>query len=317
MKVFEVIYNKMLECNKVAVISHKSPDGDCLGSGMALYYFFKNHNKEIDLYCDDVIHENYHFLVKGCYNQELIANDYDLVISVDCGDLKRLGKFEEFYVAHSNTINIDHHSTNNGYGKVNCVVPDISSACEVIYDIFEYNNYEIDKNIATALYSGLSTDTGCFMHNSVNERTHIVAGKLISYGIDLDFIHYNLFRRKTYVELMLLAETLKNLELFCDRKIAITYLTQKNLKKYGANENAFVGIVNMITNLEESEVGIAMTEMNDNSFKISLRTKGNVDVSKIAVRFGGGGHKMASGCRIYGKLNNVIKSLVKVVSEYL
>lgn len=317
MELFKNIYNKMCECNKVAVFSHKSPDGDCLGSGMALYYFFKRLNKEVDVYCDDDIHENYQFLVGNFYNKELKDVDYDLLVSVDCGDAKRVGKFENYFTSHPNTINIDHHSTNDNFGKINCVFPNYSSACELIFDILEDNGVELSKGIATCLYSGLATDTGCFMHNSVNEKVHIVAGKLISCGIDLDYIHYNLFRKKSYVELMLLQESLKNLERYCDKKIAITYLTQKNLKKYGANENAFVGVVSMITNIEESEVGVSMVEMKDNSYKVSLRTKGNVDVSKVAVQFGGGGHKMAAGCRIYGRAHSVIKKLVKAIEEYI
>ncbi|MGN1227780.1 MAG: bifunctional oligoribonuclease/PAP phosphatase NrnA [Christensenellales bacterium] len=317
MIIFKEVFNKMMDCNKVAVFSHKSPDGDCLGAGMALYYFFNKIGKDVDLYCDDSIHENFHFLVKDTYNRELLHKNYDLLISVDCADEKRTGKFENFFISHKNTICIDHHITNNNYAKLNCVCADKSSACELLYDIFDYNHYEIDKDIAISLYTGIVTDTGGFMHNSVNARTHLVASNLINLGIDFDTVHYYLFKKKTYVELMLLEESLKNLQLYNNNKIAITYLTQKNLKKYNANENVFIGTVNMIANLEESEVGVSMVELTDNSFKISLRTKGKVDVSKIAQKFGGGGHKMAAGCKIYGKLNNIIKVLVKVISEFL
>lgn len=318
MEIFNEIFNKMINCNKVAIFSHKSPDGDCLGSGMALYYFFLNNKKEvIDLYCDDTIHDNYKFLTKDNYNQELKRTDYDLLVAVDCGDAKRLGGFENYFTSHKNTISIDHHTTNDNFALVNCVEPEKCSACELIYDIFEYNNYNLDDNIATALYCGLSTDTGCFMHNSVTSRTHEVASKLLSFNVDLDFIHYNLFRRKTYSELMLLKESLNNLRRYNNNRIAITYLTQEQLKNNGADENSFVGVVGFITNLEESEVGIAMTELEDGAYKLSLRTKGNVDVSKVALKFGGGGHKMAAGCKIYGKVENIIQDLVDAVSEYL
>lgn len=317
MSLYKEIFNKINRSKKVAVISHKSPDGDCLGSGMAMYYILKKMDKNVDLYCDDSIHQNYAFLVNNCYNSELKNVDYDLVISVDCGDLKRLGKFEQMYVNHSNTINIDHHMTNENFGVINCVEPERSSTCELLYDIFVSNECEIDLNTATALYCGIATDTGCFIHNNTKENTHIVAGKLIGTGIDLDYIHYNLFKKKSLPELRLLEESLKSLELFSDNKIAISYITQKVLKKYKQNENAYIGVVNMITNLEESEVGVSMVELKDNSYKISLRSKGRIDVSVIAQKFGGGGHKMAAGCKIFGKAHKVIKLLVEAINQEL
>ena len=317
MVIYKEIFDKIKKCKKVAVISHKSPDGDCLGSGLALYHVIKKFDKYVDLYCDDEIHENFKFLVADLYNNEFKNVNYDLIISVDCGDLTRLGKFEAYYVDCKNTINIDHHATNDNYGKLNCVEIDRSSTCELLYDIFTYNNCDIDLNIATALYSGLATDTGCFMHNNTKEHTHIVAGKLIEKGIDLDYLHYNLFKKKSLSELRLLEESLKTLQLFNNEKIAISYITQKVLKKNNQTENAYIGVVNMITNLENSEVGVSMVECKDGSFRISLRSKGNIDVSIIAQKFGGGGHFMAAGCKIFGKAHSVVKKIVEAISVEL
>jgi len=315
---FEQVYEKMMEANKIAVFSHKAPDGDCLGSGTGLYYFLTSKGKEVDLYCDDEIHENFKFLAKDLYNSNLKENaTYDLLISVDCSDLSRLGKFETFFDSFENTICIDHHLTNNNFAKINIVDSEKSSACELIYTFITTFEEINDINLATSLYCGIATDTGCFIHNNTKQSTHIIAGKLISLGIDLEYVHYYLFKRKTIIDLKLMQETLKNLEFYNENKIAITYITQKILKKYNLSDSIHIGMVNTITYLEESEVGVSMVEQSDNSFRISFRTKGNVDVSKVALKFGGGGHRMAAGCKIFGKLHTVVKKIVDAISEEL
>lgn len=315
MNTFSDIKEKIENSKKIAIFTHISPDGDCLGSGTALRLMLRKLGKEADVFCDDKINVNFQFITKDYFNQEF--NDkYDLMIAVDCSDIKRLGNFEKPFTAHKNTLTIDHHITNTLFSITNYVEGEASSTCEILYKFFKFAGYDLDDEIATDLYSGLCTDTGCFMHNNTKPITHKVAGELLEYNICIDDIHYSLFKRTTLKQIELLRAGLGNLKLSCNGKVAIIGLSNKDTKKLNATEEDSVGLVNYAVNIEGVEVAIGYRETDEgDSFKVSIRSKKTIDVSKIAQFFGGGGHRMASGCKLYGKGDTICKKLVEKACE--
>lgn len=313
---FIELQNILNKSKKVAIISHINPDGDCLGSAVGLGLYLKSIGKSVNFFCDDEIHTNFSFLVKDYFNLEF-TNDYDLLISVDCSDISRMGQYGDYYKEHKNTINIDHHKTNNMFAKFNLVNEIASSTCEILYDFISYNNLVVNDNIAQAIYSGLMTDTGCFLHNNTTPHVHLVASELLKYNIDLDTVHYYLNKRKTIKQLMLLQVALKSLTLYCDNKISMIKLTQADFKETDTTEKEVIGVVNYAVNLDDVEIAVLMSECVPNCFQISFRSKGRCDVSLLASAFGGGGHKMAAGCKICGKLENVVEKILKEAKSIL
>lgn len=307
---FTELQNILNKSNKVAIISHINPDGDCLGSAVGLGLHLKSIGKSVDFFCDDEIHTNFSFLTKDYFNPEF-KNNYDLLISVDCSDLGRMGQYGDYYKTHINTINIDHHKTNTNFAKFNLVIDNASSTCEILYDYINYNNIIISDKVAQALYSGLMTDTGCFLHNNTTPHVHVVASELLKYNIDLDTVHYYLNKRKTLKQLRLLQVALKSLTLYNDNKISMIKLTQEDFKVTDTTEKEVIGVVNYAVNLDDVEIAVLMSECVPNCFQISFRSKGKCDVSILASAFGGGGHKMAAGCKICGKLENVVDKILK------
>jgi bifunctional oligoribonuclease and PAP phosphatase NrnA len=310
------IFNKIKSAKTIALFIHINPDGDCLGSGVALKIWLDSQNKKCDVYCDDIVHDNYSFFVSNYVQNCDIKQDYDLLIALDCGDINRLSKYSSYFSNHKNTINIDHHISNTKFAKLN-YIKDCSSTCEILYTLFENNNIAIDNNIALPLYCGLATDTGCFMHNNTTPNVHIIASKLLSFGLDIEKIHYFLFQRKTLNQINLMQVALTHFISYYNGELTILYLTAKDFEQTLTNERDVMGlgIVNLITNIDKVRVGVVISESKTNCYSVSFRSQGNDDVTLIASNFGGGGHKKASGCKIFGTKNTVIKKIVDAYKD--
>lgn len=309
------IIDLIKDSNSIAIFTHIKPDGDCLGSGMALYYFCKNLGKIVDVYNADNIHSNYNFLVENKINKEIKAK-YDLFIAVDTPSLSRLGDFENEFVKHENTLNIDHHISNEKYAKYN-YVKESSSCCEVLYDIFDSNKINLDTNIAQSLYCGLSSDTGGFRHSNTTSKVLFIAAKLSEYDIDLDTINYFLYKSKTKNQLLLYKKALEKLCFYFDDRLAITGLDRKDFLDCNADYNDDPRIVDDIAGVNGVQIGITYSEKDDGGYNISFRSNGLADVNLLAQKFGGGGHTKAAGCRIYAKKDTMIKLLIQKAKDFI
>lgn len=314
-KKFDLIKKKLDNAKNIALICHIRPDGDALGSSLALYnYIIKL--KKCTVFCDDSLPEKYNFLKNyDKIENNDIGNEFDLLICLDCSDLKRTGKYAGVVFKHNNTINIDHHISNDKYANINYII-DISSTCEIVYNMFEYLNININKDICSCIYCGLSSDTGNFSHSNTTYKTLEVASKLAKVIGDISFINQKIYKETPLCRINLLAEVLKNIKIYADGKIAILIITAENLEKYGCNHHDTEGIVDYAINICGVEIGAIFMESKKNSYKISLRSK-NVNVCKVAAEFGGGGHIHASGCMLYGNLDEIINTLVKNAEFYL
>ena len=302
------------------VTSHVNPDGDNVGSTLSIYYFLKNLNKKVYYVMDDSMPINMQFLIKdiNIINsnefRELNIKNYNL-ITLDCGDKNRICIDDEIKNNCAKLINIDHHGSNDFYGDLNYVVAEASSTCELVYDILirneEINKVEtIDKNIATALYTGLITDTGKLTYSNTHASSFDMAKNLLLIGADTQKVVQNVFGSNPFNFYKLLGEALNTLEIF-NTKVAIMMVTQEMLQKYNIDFKDIDGIVPYARDIENVEIGILLKEKGNNEIKVSLRSKAYADVSKIAKVFAGGGHMRASGCTINDNIENAKSKILE------
>lgn len=317
----ELMNKEIMEAKKIAIAGHIRPDGDCIGSCTALYLYLKQNKadlmfEQLDVFLEPFGNE-YRILtgvddIKHTYGTD---ETYDVFISLDCGSLDRLGAATKYYNTAKKTINIDHHISNNQFAMVNHVVANASSTCEVLYDLFDEER--ITKEIAENLYVGLAHDTGVFKHSNTSENTMRAVGKLISKGIDFSRLIDETFYSKTYVQNQLLGRCLMESILVLDGRVIVSSISRRMLDFYEATHSDLDGIIDQLRVTKGVEVAIFIYESNFHEYKVSMRSNGDVNVSKIAVYFGGGGHIKAAGCTMIGSAYDVINNLTPHIEAQL
>lgn len=308
--------------NDFVVTSHISPDGDNIGSTLAIYYALKILGKNVYYVLDDNAPLNLEFLIKDIIklnSQEFISlnlDDYNL-IALDCGDKSRVCVSEEIKNSAKKIICIDHHASNDSYGDLNYIDVNASSTSELVYNMLVRLN-EVDsiniinENIATALYTGLVTDTGNFSYSSTHPSSFEMAKNLLLLGAKRDEIIQNVFQSNSYNYYKLLGEALNTLDIVKE-KIACISLTIDMLQRNEMSFNDVDGITNYTRDIKNVEVGIFFKQKKENEVKVSLRSKNYVNVSKIAQSFNGGGHIRAAGCTIYDTVENAKEKILQAV----
>ncbi len=302
---FKDIAEVIEKSEKIYIYPHKSVDGDCLGSAYALKLALLKLGKKAEVKYEENELDNR--VIKVICDSEAYAFEPDLIIAVDCADTDRLGSREEGFKAFNNTICIDHHGTNPKYAMVNYVDGSAAAAGEIVFDLIKYLGVEIDKAIANNLYVAIASDTGGFAYSNTTPKTHKKAAELIETGIDFPYINAYLFNTNTNRELILTREALNNLEVIADGKIASVTITKDIIEKYNATDSELGGLVNYPRSLDTVKIAFYFKENNE-GVKVSMRST-EADVAKIAQKFGGGGHKRASGCFIAKPLSEVKKLL--------
>lgn len=310
----------------IGISGHIKPDGDCVGSTMALYCYLKQEfpEKQIDLYLE-MIPNSFRFfsLTDEIKTREEMEGKlenlppYDVFISLDCGSPDRLGFVEGVFEQAKRTINIDHHISNVNFGDVNHVVPYASSTCEVLFDLFDES--KLTNEIAEALYLGMVHDTGVFKYSNTSRHTMEIAGKLIERGIPFSAIIDETFYQKSYTQNLLIGRCVLDSTMFLGGQVIATHLEKATIEEYGADPDELEGIVDQLRITRGTDVAIFIHEMNDGEYKVSLRANNRdvVDVSKIAVHFGGGGHVKAAGCTIKGTYKEIYDKLLEQIKLQL
>ncbi|MDE7082301.1 MAG: bifunctional oligoribonuclease/PAP phosphatase NrnA [Clostridia bacterium] len=314
----EEIISKFKGANTVAVFCHARPDGDALGSGLALCLALRAMGKTAYMCCDDAPPEKFSFIpAMKEVKKELPQTEYDLFVSVDCADLNRLGSFAKRYAKFKGvTVNLDHHVSNEGYGKFNFVEV-CPATCEIVTLLFQKAGFEITQDVANLLMLGLITDSGNFTHLDVSERTFTVAAFLRSKGADVYSINYNMFARQPKARALLYGKVMSKMRFELDDKLAIIVIPNAELQKAGSDTGLTEGFVDFPLTVDGVEVAASLMEYKPNLYKISLRSKGKVNVNEVAVGFGGGGHVLASGCLLGGPLEEVLEKLTYAVYQAL
>ena len=302
----------------VGISGHIRPDGDCVGSCMGMYlYLSKNYpDARVDVFLESIPPELEFIKDSDKANKDYTTDidSYDLFIALDCGK-DRLGNAEGFFDAAKNTVNIDHHISNPGTGNVNYIVPTASSACELVYTVIDTD--KMDEDIAKSLYTGMVTDTGVFKYSCTSPKTMEIAAKLIGYGFDFGSLIDHVFYEKTYLQNQILGRALLESILLMDGKCIVSVVSRQTMDFYGATSNDMDGIVNQMLLTIGVGCSIFMYEEEPMTYRVSLRSDGSVDVSKVAKIFGGGGHMRAAGCTVNGTQHDVINNITKYIQQQL
>lgn len=298
------------QSDNILLLSHAHPDGDTLGSATALAHALKAMGKSVKVDCGDPIPKDFSFMFEG-----LAAEDFEpqLIAAIDVADIKLLGRdFEGRYQGRIDLC-IDHHGSNMLYADKVCLEADSASTAEMIYLLLKKMNAEITPVMASCLFTGVSTDTGCFRFSNTTVRTFEIAAELAKLGADTYNIIQVFFETKTKTFAALERLALDTMRLYFSDRCALMCVTQDMYKRSGSDESEVDRLSNLPRQIEGVLVGVTMRELKDGSFKASVRTHGDIDASAICKRLGGGGHMGAAGCTLYGTKQQAINSLLKEI----
>ena len=302
----------------IGIAGHVRPDGDCVGSTLAVYNYIKEYFPQIDvrLYLEPIPN-----IFKFLQRAKEIRNDYtddisfDLFIACDCGDVGRLGNAAKYFEAAKNTLCIDHHVSNQAFAMSNYIFPDASSTCELVYELIDHA--QITKEIAECLYTGMVHDTGVFQYSCTSAKSMNIAGSLMEMGINYPKIVDETFYTKTFAQNKILGQALLNSKLYLDGACIVSVISQEEMEQYGVLPKHLDGIVNQLRITKDVQVALFLYENEDGSYKGSLRVNGDFNVAEVAVCFGGGGHVKAAGFSISGNIDDVIARVLKEIQVRL
>lgn len=309
------LVNLIQEAKTIGIFGHIRPDGDCVGSCLGLYHYIQdNFEAKVTVYLEK-IPEKFNFL-KGadriCHEPQDIT--LDLAISLDCGNRERHGIFYDLYGKAKKSACLDHHRSNQGFGDYFDCDADASSACEVLY---RYLNPElISLECAQCLYLGIVHDTGVFKYSACKKETMQIAGALLEKGVDAQKIIDDTFYRVSYKQNLLMGEAMQQAKLALSGKVVYTYVTKEMFARYDCGKEETDGIVDKIRLIDGVEVALFAYQM-EQSIKISLRSISYVDVSRIAVAYGGGGHIRAAGFEVKENFETALTQILKMIEEQL
>ena len=276
----------------ILIVSHVNPDGDTLGSSLALYSVLKEEGKKVYLYnATKVLPVIYDFLPNIDKVKSTLPKKFDLVVSCDCADFSRL-KIEK---GEYRLINIDHHQSNDYFGDLNIVDDTKSSVGEIMYEIISSRYDNLSKETATCLYTSIVEDSGFFRYTRVNQKTFEIASKLVSCGISPSEISFKLKGRQSLAKVRLLGYIYNNFELLYDAKIAYVYLSREVFEKTGARVDDTKNLAANLLDIVNVEVSVMILKKSDGTFKVSIRSTDDYEISSVASAFGGGGHPNAAG----------------------
>lgn len=306
---------QLKDANSIALISHLDPDGDNLGSLTALSKSLLNLGKKVYPIEFDKIPENLKFLP----NLDLLSDNTDIninmIICLDCANYERLGKIDELFNKAKYRINIDHHQSNEFYGDVNIVKKGYSSTCELVFDLINEINLPIDKEISMSLLTGISTDTGRFLYSATTADTLAKASKLVEYGADMMKINELIYQSKKFEAQLLENEVLSKTEIYNDY-VAFSFVMTDQLNKYNVEISDIDSVINTFRDTDKIKISVLIKQQTENEYKVSFRSKGNIDVGLIAKNLGGGGHKNAAATRITGDFETVSNKIKEEIDRY-
>lgn len=295
------------------VLTHQSPDGDTMGAGFALCYALRSLGKNANVLCSDEFPKRYYYMYADYEPQKFSP---ETIVAVDVADAKLLGTKLAQYGEYVDLC-IDHHISNTEYAERLLIYPDAAAACEVLYRVLAEMGISFDKTIAECLYTGISTDTGCFKYGNTTKLAHIIAANLMDCGIDAERINREMFDIKSRARLKVEQYIISAMEYFLDDKCSIAAVTLDTMKEIGLAQEEFEGIGGMSIQPEGVQIGVIIKEKDDGKFKVSMRSASNIDVSEICRKFGGGGHVKAAGCTLEGELDDVKRRLLSGIAPAL
>ena len=313
------IAEEIRSSHRFLIASHENPEGDAIGSIVALGLALKDLGKEVVVLNQDPIPEAFSFLpgVEEVVHRVPADGSFDVAFALDCGDKKRLG--EEFTKVQKirKVINIDHHISNNHFGDINLVDPEASAACEIIFDLLRVLSVPVSPGIAENIYVGILTDTGSFHYSNTSPKTFAVARMCLLAGVEPWKVAEKVYENQPLLRLRLLSLVLKTLEVVEGGRISWVWVTQQMMEETGATKDMTEDFINLPRSLKGVEVALLLREVSPVQYRVSLRSRGSVDVARIALAFQGGGHPNAAGCTVEGTLSEVKSKVLEQVKAVL
>ncbi len=318
-RVVQKIIQAIRSSQTICVVGHVRPDGDCIGSQLALGLALKNEGKDVMCWNEDPVPDKLSFLnAQKMFELPRPGRKFDCVIATDCASFERLGKVRDCIGERKVFINIDHHTSNTRYADLNWVSSREPSTGELIYRLLKAANWPITRPIADCLFTAVSTDTGSFQYASTTPATFNVASHLVERGADLDRISQEVYQSYPLARVQLLRHVYNKFHLTHDSRTAYFWLKKRDYSRTGAGREDSEGLIDHIRAIEGVVVACVFEEMEQELTRISLRSKrGDVDVNQIAGQFGGGGHPAAAGARIPGKPLAVQRRVLNAVKKAL
>lgn len=312
------ILDEVKGAKSIAVTGHERPDGDCLGSCLAMTLYLKKEmpGTEVDVYLEEP-GDSFSCmkgidLIRDASQKEAQERVYDVFIVLDCSK-DRTGAAENIVDHAKKVINIDHHVSNPGCGDVNYVKPQISSASELVFELVDEERLNAD--IAEDIYIGMMHDTGVMKYSNTTPSTMMIAGKLISFGFNFSKIIEETFYEKTYAQNLIMGRTVSESRLHLDGKCISGVVTRERMEEYGVTAKDLDGIINRLQNTKGVACSVFIYELDENRYKVSLRSDERVNASTVAQAFGGGGHVRAAGCTMEGSPDEIIEKVLKEVEK--
>lgn len=302
-------------CEDAVIITHQSPDGDCIGAGYGLKDILAELGIRSRVVCSDEIPQRYRFMTDGIVNEDF---EPKTIIAVDIADTKLMGRYEEIYGSKVQLC-IDHHESNKNYAEMTLLRPKATAACEVIYNLAKYMEVNISSHCATCLYTGIATDSGCFKYDCTTPRAHEIAAEMKRCYNEINFARINryMFEVKSKGRMVLEARFSDLMEDYIGGKLVIVAVTMDMMKNMGISAPEMEGLAPITLQLEDTEVGVLMREREPGEFKCSFRSADEVNVSEICQTLGGGGHAKAAGCVIEGDVESAKAVVIAAVEKAL
>lgn len=297
----------LLERDHFTVLAHQSPDCDTLGSAFGLAAMLRHLGKKANVACSDPFPERYGFLYAGYQDQEFQG---ETVVSVDIADETLFGEKLARYRGRVD-LAVDHHLSHVPFAARRYVRPEAAATCQILEELFHEGDIPLTRQAAGCLYTGLLTDTGCFQYDCTSPETHRCAARLMERGIPAGKINRALFGLKTRTRIALEQYVYQHTEFFLEGACAAVILSRERMEASGLDETEFDGIAALTVQTEGVEIGITIKEKEDGTCKVSLRSSGDANVSRMGERFGGGGHIKAAGCRLQGTPKEALSLLLE------
>jgi phosphoesterase RecJ-like protein len=317
---FEEIGLLLREHQRFAVMSHVRPDGDALGSQLAIALSLQQLGKEVRVWNEEGMLEKYSFLPRAelVTKPPSIPEDFDCAIALDTAIQSRLGTALAAVRSAKIWINIDHHLSNPGYGDVVDVDPDAPATAEIIFRLIKSQNLPFNRDIAENLYAAISTDTGSFQYPKTSARTFEIAAELIRAGLDVGHLNQQLYENYPRRRLELLRELLRTMRFEHEGRVASVSLSLKTAAELGVLPEDNEGLIDHLRAIRGVIVAVFFEELNDGKVRVSMRSKDDaVDVCAICQKFGGGGHTLAAGARVRGTLAEVEEKVLEEIGDGL
>ena len=304
---------RLCAADNILVLCHKNPDGDTIGSAAALYWALKGLGKTVAVLCADPIPSRYDYMDIGLYTGQFTPG---YTVAVDVAGIQLFGDSIAEYTRRIDMC-IDHHPSNSGYADCMLLDGDAAATAEIIYELLTAIGTEITPTIADCLYTGLSTDTGCFKFSSTKASTHITAAKLMEAGAHVEELNTLLFDTKSRERMEAERIARNHLEYYLDGRCALIYLTRDEIEQTGVDPADLEELTSLPISIEGVKVGLTLRQQPGGSYRISVRTAKGVDACAIARRLGGGGHNRAAGCELLGNLENAKNAILAEVEAEL